>query len=88
MYNKNCLIISDAFIAEVRNKIPEVKNLTDADIKATISANQTKEGEIPSIDVLKKASVDNYTDILMPVITLIVIAVICTGIAIKTFRWE
>ena len=40
------------------------------------------------IDVLKKASVDNYTDILMPVITLIVIAVICTGIAIKTFRWE
>lgn len=55
MYNKNCLIISDAFITEVRNKIPEVKNLTDADIKATISANQTKEGEIPSIDVLKKA---------------------------------
>lgn len=55
MYNKNCLIISDAFVSEVRNKIPEVKNLTDADIRATISANQTKEGEIPSIEVLKKA---------------------------------
>ncbi|MDD7388096.1 MAG: ABC transporter permease [Lachnospiraceae bacterium] len=40
------------------------------------------------IDVLKKVSVGNYSGIILPVITLLVIAVVCTGIAIKTFRWE
>ena len=40
------------------------------------------------IDLLKKVSIGNYDDILIPVVTLIVIAVICTGVAIKTFRWE
>ena len=40
------------------------------------------------IDLLKKVSIGNYDGILIPVVTLIVIAVICTGVAIKTFRWE
>ena len=40
------------------------------------------------IDVLKKVSVGSYAGIMIPVITLFVIAVVCTGIAIKTFRWE
>lgn len=40
------------------------------------------------IDVLKKVSIGNYADLFIPVITLFVIAVVCTGIAIKTFRWE
>ena len=40
------------------------------------------------IDVLKKVSVGNYSGIILPVITLLVIAVVCTGIAIRTFRWE
>ncbi len=40
------------------------------------------------IDLLKKVSIGNYDGILIPVVTLIVIVVICTGVAIKTFRWE
>ena len=40
------------------------------------------------IDLLKKVSIGNYDDILIPVVTLSVIVVICTVVAIKTFRWE
>ena len=40
------------------------------------------------IDLLKKVSIGNYDGILIPVVTLIVIVVICTVVAIKTFRWE
>lgn len=40
------------------------------------------------IDLLKKVSVGSYDGILISVVTLIVIVVICTGVAIKTFRWE
>lgn len=40
------------------------------------------------IDVLKKVSVGNYAGIMIPVITLFVIAAVCTGIAIRTFKWE
>lgn len=40
------------------------------------------------IDLLKKVSIGNYDGILIPVVTLSVIVVICTVVAIKTFRWE
>ena len=40
------------------------------------------------IDVLKKVSVGNYAGIMIPVITLFVIVAVCTGIAIRTFKWE
>ena len=40
------------------------------------------------IDLLKKVSIGNYDGILIPVVILIVIVVICTVVAIKTFRWE
>ena len=40
------------------------------------------------IDLLKKVSIGNYDGILIPVVTLIVIVVICTVVAIITFRWE
>lgn len=40
------------------------------------------------IDLLKKVSIGNYDGILIPVVILSVIVVICTVVAIKTFRWE
>lgn len=40
------------------------------------------------IDSLKKVSIGCYNEIVIPMVTLIVIAVICTGVAVKTFRWE
>ena len=40
------------------------------------------------IDTLKKVSIDCFDDILISVIILLVIAVICTSVAVKTFRWE
>ena len=40
------------------------------------------------IDTLKKVSVGCVDDILISVIVLLVIAVICTCVAVKTFRWE
>lgn len=40
------------------------------------------------IDSLKKVSLGCYNEILIPTIVMIVITVICTGVAIKTFRWE
>lgn len=40
------------------------------------------------IDTLKKVSVGCYNEIVIPMVSLIVIAVICTGVAVKTFRWE
>ena len=40
------------------------------------------------IDTLKKVSVGCFDDILISVIILLVIAVICTSVAVKTFRWE
>ena len=40
------------------------------------------------IDTLKKVSIGCFDDILISVIILLVIAVICTSVAVKTFRWE
>ena len=40
------------------------------------------------IDALKKVSIGCFDDILISVIVLIVIALVCTGISVKTFRWE
>ena len=40
------------------------------------------------IDTLKKVSIGCFDDILISVIVLLVIAVICTSISVKTFRWE
>ena len=40
------------------------------------------------IDSLKKVSVGCYGDVLISVATLLMISVICTGIAVKIFRWE
>lgn len=40
------------------------------------------------IDLLKKVSLGSYQGIVIPVAVLTVIAVVCTGIAVKTFRWE
>ena len=40
------------------------------------------------IDTLKKVPIDCFDDILISVIILLVIAVICTSVAVKTFRWE
>ena len=40
------------------------------------------------IDLLKSVSMGCYDRITLPVITLIVITVICGTIAVKTFRWE
>lgn len=40
------------------------------------------------IDTLKKVSIGCVDDILISVIVLLVIAVICTCVAVKTFRWE
>lgn len=40
------------------------------------------------IDLLKKVSLGSYQGIVTPMAVLIAIAVVCTGIAVKTFRWE
>lgn len=40
------------------------------------------------IDLLKSVSMGCYDRIIVPVITLIAIAVICSTVAVKTFRWE
>ena len=40
------------------------------------------------IDLLKSVSMGCYDKIILPVITLIVITLICGTIAVKTFRWE
>ena len=40
------------------------------------------------IDTLKKVSISCFDDILISVIILLLIAVICTSVAVKTFRWE
>lgn len=40
------------------------------------------------IDSLKKVSLGCYNELIIPVLTLAVIAVICAGVSIKTFRWE
>lgn len=40
------------------------------------------------IDSLKKVSLGFYNELTIPVLTLAVIAVICAGVSIKTFRWE
>ena len=40
------------------------------------------------IDTLKKVSIGCFDDTLISVIILLVIAVICTSVAVKTFRWE
>lgn len=40
------------------------------------------------IDSLKKVSLGCYNELTIPVLTLAVIAVICAGVSIKTFRWE
>ena len=41
-----------------------------------------------AIDTLKKVSIGCFDDILISVAILLVIAVICTSVAVKTFRWE
>ena len=43
---------------------------------------------ILGIDTLKKVSIGCFDDTLISVINLLVIAVICTSVAVKTFRWE
>lgn len=43
---------------------------------------------ILGIDTLKKVSIGCFDDTLISVIILLVIAVICTSVAVKTFRWE
>ena len=40
------------------------------------------------IRLLKSMSMGCYDTIIMPVVTLIAIAVICGTVAVKTFRWE
>ena len=41
------------------------------------------------IKILKVATLGNQiNDVLVPVIVMIVITVICTGMAVKFFRWE
>lgn len=40
------------------------------------------------INSLKKVSIGCLDDILIPVVTLVVITVVCTSVAVKTFRWE
>ncbi|MDO4488429.1 MAG: ABC transporter permease [Eubacteriales bacterium] len=40
------------------------------------------------IDTLKKVSIGKPEGVLVPVIVLAVIAVICTAVSVKTFRWE
>ena len=40
------------------------------------------------IDLLKKVSVGHYDNITLPLVSLIAIALVCSGIAVKTFRWE
>ena len=40
------------------------------------------------IDLLKKISVGRSDDIKLQLISLISISVVCTGVAVKTFRWE
>ena len=48
----------------------------------------TKSMNVAIIDTLKKVSVGCFDDILIPVIILLMIAVICTSVAVRTFRWE
>lgn len=40
------------------------------------------------INLLKSVSMGCYDKIMIPVITLLIIAVICGTVSIKTFRWE
>ncbi|MGN0708008.1 MAG: ABC transporter permease [Faecalibacterium sp.] len=40
------------------------------------------------IDLLKSVSMGCYDNIMMPVVTLTVIAAVCGTVAVKTFRWE
>ena len=40
------------------------------------------------IKLLKSVSLGCYDTIILPVVTLSVIAVICGALAVKTFRWE
>ena len=40
------------------------------------------------IDLLKKVSLGCYQDMVIPVISLAVMAVVCGTISVKTFRWE
>lgn len=40
------------------------------------------------IRLLKSVSVGCYDNIVMPVIVLVAIAVLCSAVAVKTFRWE
>ena len=40
------------------------------------------------INLLKSVSMGCYDKIIMPVVTLTVIAVLCGAVAVKTFRWE
>lgn len=40
------------------------------------------------IDLLKKVSLGRYQDMVIPVTALVVIAVVCGTVSVKTFRWE
>ena len=40
------------------------------------------------IQLLKSISMGCYDNVVMPVVTLTVIAVVCGVVAVKTFRWE
>ena len=40
------------------------------------------------IRLLKSVSMGCYNNIIIPVVTLAVITVICSTVAVKTFRWE
>ena len=40
------------------------------------------------IDLLKNVSMGCYDRMVMPVVTLLSIAVICCAVAVRTFRWE
>ena len=40
------------------------------------------------IELMKKVSVGRCDEIALPLVSLIAIAVVCGGIALKTFRWE
>ena len=55
------------------------------------SALRTVAGWMPlgvGIELLKSVSMGCYDAITRPVVILAAIAVICGGIAVKTFRWE
>ena len=82
-------------IKRMQVKIDDTRN-TDDKYFVTVNAEDLASGFEQNlfykvqirIDTVKKVSVGCFDDILISVIILLVIAVICTSVAVKTFRWE